>query len=71
MTQGESAYRALKDERDRLSMILDEVYEQRDHYRHALTLIYEQLPLDSELRGQAARLLGHNFPNQQFKKETL
>lgn len=71
MSTGDSARAALENERDRLTMILDEVYEQRDHYRRGLTLIYEALPLDSELRKEAARWLGHTFPSQKFKKETL
>jgi len=45
-------------------MVLDEVYEQRDHYRRSLTLIHEAFPDNVELREMTARALGHTFPNQ-------
>lgn len=55
---------------DRLEMILDEVYEQRDHYRKALLEIYRALP-PGDLKQQAADAVGYSFPNQKFRSSTL
>jgi hypothetical protein len=56
--------RAVEAERDRLTIVLDEVYEQRDHYRRSLALIHEAFPDNVELREMTARALGHTFPSQ-------
>lgn len=56
--------KAAQTERDRLTMVLDEVYEQRDHYRRSLNLIHEAFPDNVELREMIARALGHTFPIQ-------
>ena len=56
--------KAAQTERDRLTMVLDEVYEQRDHYRRSLTLIHEAFPDNVELREMTTRALGHTFPIQ-------
>lgn len=61
----------LQEERDRLEVILDEVYEQRDHYRRALIIIHEAFPGNAEVREMTSRALGHTFPSQKFRSTTL
>lgn len=58
------------DRADRLEMILDEVYEQRDHYRSSLLDIYRALP-PGDIKERAAKALGNSFPHQKFRSKTL
>lgn len=66
----DSALRALRQERDRLTIILDEAYEQRDYYRGVLRKLSQDLP-DGEFKQMAADAVGYSFPNQTFRSTTL
>lgn len=71
MSDYSETVRGLEAERDRVSMILEEAYEQRDHYRRSLVLIHEAFADNLEVREMTARALGHTFPNQKFRSTTL
>lgn len=71
MSDYSDTVRELEAQRDRATMILEEVYEQRDHYRASLVAIHEAFPDNLEIREMTARALGHTFPNQKFRSTTL
>jgi hypothetical protein len=71
MSDYSDTVREIEAERDRALIVLDEVYEQRDHYRRDLIAIHEAFPDNIELRKMTARCLGHTFPNQKFRSTTL
>lgn len=61
----------LENERDRLQVILDEVYEQRDHYRRALIIIHESFENNSVVREMTSRALSHTFSTQTLRSTIL